>query len=185
MKIYLKNKCDRTGVKVEPPKQANLTDSGFDIISVSEPEIIGESIELPMDGGRLYKRIDFIQYRTNLQFAYENENDYLQIYPRSSITKYNLILKNCVPIIDNGFRDSVLLRFSYVIQPEDLRIIPEYGINRIYCSVNQDKIYQKSNKIAQIIPATRAEVNFELIDKLPDSIRGNSGFGSSDKQIVV
>ncbi len=78
------------------PKKATDRATGFDVIVTSEPEIVGETYE---NGS--YKRVDYIQYKTNLKLAVQKERvfssfgyndlDYdILAFPRSSVSKYNL-----------------------------------------------------------------------------------------------
>lgn len=175
MKLYVKN---IKGLVL--PSQAHPNeDAAYDVVATSEPLIQGEFIER-MDGVKLWKNVPFIEYYTDLCFAPEDFH-HLKFYPRSSITKYNLILKNCVPIIDNGYRAQVLLRFAYHFQPEDYEIVPEAGITKVYGRVNPEKIYQKGNKIAQLEGCKNMPITFEIVDKLPEGQRNEGGFGSSGK----
>jgi dUTPase len=175
MKLFVKNE---KGLVL--PNQAHPNeDACFDVVAAAAPIITGSFIER-MDGVKLYRNVAFIEYRTNLYFAPE-ENFHVKFFPRSSITKYNLILKNCVPIIDNGYRGEVLLRFAYVFQPEDFEIVPEAGQMKIYGRINEELIYQQGNKIAQFEANPTMKIELEVVDKLPDSQRNAGGFGSSGK----
>ena len=110
------------------PKKATDRATGFDVIVTSDPEIVGEQY----DNGT-YKRVDYIQYKTNLKLAVQKDRvfssfgytdlDYdILAFPRSSVSKYNLVLANSVGLIDADYRGEVLLRFKYIWQPEDYRI---------------------------------------------------------------
>ena len=72
-----------------------------------------------------------------------------ELFPRSSISKYNLVLANSVATIDRGYRNEILLRYKYIFQPEDMIVVQE-DILRVYGRVNNENIYQKGDKIAQI-----------------------------------
>lgn len=175
MKIFVK-KIDG----VELPVQGTDKSAGYDIISTHDPIIVGESIEIPMDGLKLYKSIDYIEYKTSLCITPENTNERVEIYPRSSISKKNLILANGIGLIDADYNQELLLRFKYIPMPEDFLILPEVGINKIYCRVNRDKIYEKGNKIGQLVGKNTNYINFEFVDKLPSTSR-IGGFGSTGK----
>lgn len=174
MKIYIKQVKN-----LVIPQQATQTDSGFDIVATTNGVVVGQCINFPLQGLKLYSSIDYIEYQTNLAVAYDNEMDYLKIYPRSSISKYNLMLKNSVPIIDNGYRAPIVLRFCYIAQGSDYHIIQQNGRDGIFTQINQEKIYRAGNKIGQLIPDKRVKVLFELVEKLPDSQRNLKGLGSS------
>jgi len=169
-------------------------DACYDLITVDEPVILGQSIDRPLDGGKLWKSIDSIQYRTNLYctpesqtFSFKGENYspdiinhfYIHIFPRSSIYKYNLLLANSVPTIDRGYRGEIILNYKYCYQPEDMVILQEGGINKIYFTVNEDKVFHTNDKIAQFNIYGTNYVNFVVVDDLGKSYRNSKGFGSS------
>jgi dUTPase len=166
--IYYK-KIDKDS---QAPIKANETDAGYDIFAHSGPRIVGKALD---DSNKHFSEISYIEYGIGLVFEPINKDHYIQIYPRSSISKYNLVLANSIPIIDFSFRQEVLLRFRYLPDPADFT----FDNGRVFVTVNQDKIYQKGNKIAQIIPSIVSSVNFIEVNKITESSRG--GFGSSGK----
>lgn len=199
MKLFIKNV---NGLVI--PKKANESDAMYDVVATTEPNIVGEKIARSIDSMDMWQRSPFIEYGTNLFVApeveelqnYENVqnsdvefvqkpstfiNYHLKFYARSSISKYNLLLCNGVGTIDNGYRAQVFLRYKYIFQPEDLLVVPEAGVGKIYGMVNPEHIYQKGDKIAQFEACQNSNITFELVDKLPDSQRGLGGFGSSGK----
>jgi dUTPase len=162
------------------PQRANTTDAGYDVIATTAPKIVGEEI-----GGGYYKRIDYIEYETNLYIApqstysqstYETKNFHTDLRPRSSISKYNLVLANSIGLIDRGYRNQVLVRFKYIWQPEDY--ILENGM--LMGSVNKGKIYNNGDKICQLVPMETLNIEFVKVDNLDTNDRGG-GFGSTDK----
>lgn len=157
--------------------------TGFDVIATSEPEIVGELY----DNGT-YKRIDYIQYKTNLKLAVQKERQYsgfghsdidydVLAFPRSSVSKYNLVLANCIGLIDADYRGEVLLRFKYIWQPEDYKIRTD---NLIEGTVNPLKLYYKGDKICQLKVTKVENVEFILVNELDSTNRGEGGFGSTD-----
>ncbi len=176
MKIKLLNKPG-----ILPPANAHNSDTGYDIIAISEPKIVGKLVDSSKE---IYHSIDYIEYDTGLQIAPENryyDGDnfgYIQIFPRSSISKYNLSLANSVAIIDNAYRGNIIIRYKYIIQPSDLTIIDNLGI---VCSIDKAKIYKLGDKIAQMVAVWKDEIDWEIVDTLDETIRANGGFGSSGK----
>ena len=157
--------------------------TGFDVVVTSEPEIVGEKY----DNGT-YKRIDYIQYKTNLKLAVQKERvfsnfghtdiDYdILAFPRSSVSKYNLVLANCIGLIDADYRGEVLLRFKYQWQPEDYKIRTD---NLIEGSINYNKLYNKGDKVCQLKVTKVENVEFVLVYELDSTTRGAGGFGSTD-----
>ena len=165
------------------PVKGTDRSTGCDVIATSEPEIIGETY----DNGT-YKQINYIQYKTNLKLAVQKERVYsnfgytdidydILAFPRSSVSKYNLVLANCIGLIDADYRGEVLLRFKYIWQPEDLRIRTDNLLEGI---INNNKIYKKGDKICQLKVTKVENVEFILVDELDNTNRGESGFGSTD-----
>ena len=165
------------------PKRANQSDTGYDLVALEEPKIVGTRLH----NGK-YSQIDYLEYRTGIKLGEAvNETDeystsmYTLLFPRSSVSKYNLLLCNSVGVVDSGYRGELLLRFKYVFQPEDLDIM---GGGIISCSINLSKIYHSGDKIAQMVPAfLLSEINFNEVSDLDSTIRGAGGFGSSDNKI--
>lgn len=161
--------------------------TGYDVIATSEPEIIGETY----DNGA-YKRVDYIQYKTNLKLAVQKERQYsgfghtdidydILAFPRSSVSKYNLVLANCIGLIDADYRGEVLLRFKYIWQPEDYKIRTD---NLIEGTVNPLKLYYKGDKICQLKVTKVENVEFILVNELDSTNRGEGGFGSTDTKLT-
>jgi dUTPase len=165
------------------PKKGTDRATGFDVVVTSDPEIVGEQY----DNGT-YKRIDYIQYKTNLKLAVQKERvfsnfgytdlDYdILAFPRSSVSKYNLVLANCIGLIDADYRGEVLLRFKYIWQPEDYKIRTD---NLLEGNVNSTKLYNKGDKVCQLKVTKVENVEFVLVDELDSTTRGDGGFGSTD-----
>lgn len=181
------------------PKPSQESDTGYDIIAASDPIIVGERASQGVD---LWKRVDYIKYKTNLfveppQGEFEKfrvifdlttekilhkKFGYTLIFPRSSISKYNLILKNSVGIADHSYRGEICLRFAYQWQPEDSIYFnyPDGGVYS-YGRVNTDRIYKKGDKCGQLVAAWKEEIKWEIVDKLGETARNEGGFGSSGK----
>ena len=85
----------RAYIKTDPEEQTikrpfYTGDVGYDLIAWAEPNIVGER-KTPKSP--LYKSIDYIEYETNVGVAPEDESIfYSLVYPRSSVSKYNLVL---------------------------------------------------------------------------------------------
>ena len=158
----------------------NEGDAGYDLISTSEPKIVGE-----IWMANLYKSVSYIEYDTGVCFKFLKENGlhnfYAKVFPRSSLSKYNLLLCNSVGVIDSGYEDSIKLRFKYIYQPEDVKIIKtneDVLLNLIH--VNKLKIYNKGDKIGQVIFSKHYDIQIENIDNTKNkSQRKMGGFGST------
>lgn len=174
------------------PTQANPDDAGYDVTATSEPNIVGVKIDRPVDGIKAWSKIDYIEYKTNLFLAPQDCRDtilgdcqgdlkkfHINGVPRSSICKKNLVLANSIATLDNGYRGEILFRFKYIVQPEDLIMLPEYGANRFYALLNPDNIYKLGDKIAQLKAEANVPIEFEKVIELNNTMRGTGGFGSS------
>jgi len=82
------------------------------------------------------------------------------IYPRSSLSLYDLMLTNHVGVIDSNYRGEIVFRFKQLVSD-----IP--------------KVYEKSNRIGQLIIQPIPEMSFVEVEELTPSNRGAAGFGSS------
>lgn len=152
------------------PKRANESDAGYDVIATSNPNIVGDPLNGPS-----YRRIDYIEYETNLYIA-PTGKFHTDLRPRSSISKYNLVLANSVGLIDRGYRNQVLVRFKYIWNPEDYSISGDI----ILGTPNLTKIYNKGDKICQLVPMETHDIDFRVMEYLDGEDRGG-GFGSTDK----
>lgn len=159
----------------EQVRKAKDGDAGIDLYAQSEPKIVGKRVE-GVSNTDLYTSIDYIEYRTGIKIEPESWDNYVLIYPRSSISNKNLVLANSVGVIDTGYRGELIVRFKYIIQPEDL-----YLIGNTQCKVNQDKIYQKGDKICQIVLTNHISGEIVEVSKLTETTRGEGGFGSTGK----
>lgn len=169
------------------PKRGTDRATGFDVVVTSDPEIVGDQYE-----SGAYKRIDYIQYKTNLKLAVQkdrqfsnfgyNDLDYdILAFPRSSVSKYNLVLANCIGLIDADYRGEVLLRFKYIWQPEDYLVRIDKLLEGY---VNFTKLYNKGDKVCQLKVTKVENVEFVLVDELDSTNRGDGGFGSTDIKLT-
>lgn len=198
MRLFVK---DVPGLQL--PKQANEgEDAAYDLVATTGPMIHGNSIDRPLDGGKLWSRVVFIEYGTNLFIAPEEYDEvvwgrivgsggaidwtdlpikhHTQLWPRSSISKQNLFLANSIGLVDSGYRNQIFCRFKYLFQPEDLIVVQE-DMLRVYGIVRNEYVYQQGEKIVQIKACQDVPITFEKVKELPDSKRGKGGFGSSGK----
>ena len=174
MKIYVKQLCNENGEKIPItiPKKSSEVAAGYDIAATSDPKIVG--IKLDENG---WDSIDYIEYETNLYIAPEAVSFHTLIHPRSSVSKYNLVLANSVGLVDNDYRGMVICRFKYIWQPNDFSFTSD---ERIAGFVNESKIYKKGDTIAQLVFEPTVMIDFELVDDLAKTKRGEGGFGSTD-----
>lgn len=164
---------------LEIPKTGTEHSSGYDVVAVEEPNIIG----LKTEDGLYYKSIDYIEYKTKISISPQIEDGkkyHVLALPRSSIRKYNLVLANGIGLVDLDYRGEILLCFKYIFQPEDLKIVN----NEIVGSVNQNKIYKVGDRIGQLLSEISNPIEWIPVLELNKTNRGNGGFGSTNSTIT-
>jgi dUTP pyrophosphatase len=124
------------------PGYARPGDAGMDVVAVS-------------------KRVTdkFVEYGTGLSFGVP-EGYVMLIFPRSSVSKKDLVLANSVGVLDSGYRGELLIRFQ------------AFG----------DDHYEIGERVAQIIVLPYPTVEFEEVSELGETERGEGGFGSTGSQ---
>jgi dUTP pyrophosphatase len=82
------------------------------------------------------------------------------IFPRSSIRKYELALSNSVGVIDSGYRGELQATFK-----RTNTLFPE--------------AYKVGDRIAQIMIIPYPSIDFQEVEYLSNTQRGEGGFGST------
>ena len=126
------------------PKYAHSTDAGMDLVAVSMNETD-----------------KYIEYDTGI--AIEIPKGYVGlVFPRSSVSKLDLVQANSVGVIDSSYRNSIKVRFKKLKD-------------------NWLCIYVPGERSAQLIILPYPMIGFNEVEKLSDSDRGLGGFGSTGK----
>jgi len=98
---------------------------------------------------------------TGISVAIPNDVE-IQIRPRSGLAaKSNISVLNTPGTIDSDYRG-------------ELKII-------LYNHGNKDFIINNNDRVAQIVLMPILKIDFEEVDKLPETLRGSGGFGSTGK----
>lgn len=84
------------------------------------------------------------------------------VFPRSSIRKYELTLSNSVGVIDSGYRGELQATFKKTNGLDSLS-------------------YKVGDRVAQIMIIPHPTIEFEEVNELTNTERGNGGFGSTGK----
>lgn len=184
MKIYVK----KLGGTTLPFQAAKKDDQGnpiktnaaaYDVICIGDPKIVGNKyVPVPFEEkevGNQWLRVDYIQYETGLFVQPGTLTHHLLIHPRSSNSDQNLLLCNGIGLIDNDYRGQILVRYKYVWQPEDFKIVD----GRVVGELNYSKIYKKSDRVCQILVENTTYIEWEFVDELNQTIRGEGGFNST------
>ena len=82
------------------------------------------------------------------------------VFPRSSVYKTTLTMSNCVGVIDSGYRGEMSAKFylGYDDQP-----------------------YRVGERVAQLIIIPYPQIEFEEVEELSTTDRGDGGYGSTGK----
>lgn len=117
------------------------------------------------------------------------------LFPRSSVTNMDLMMKNAVGVIDSGYIGEVKFRFikahhdmildSGNVQTLDHELSQIYGTGADWIG-NQvlnraPSYYEVNNRVGQIIFFKLPEVTLKEIDILTPTERGTKGYGDSGK----
>lgn len=123
------------------PKYSRDGDAGLDLTAVS-----------------FYFDKDLIVYQTGI--AIQIPKDYVGlIYPRSSLSKYDLVLANHVGVVDSNYIGEIILKFRKIKESANFFLVGE--------------------RIAQLMIVPYPRINFVEVDQLDETNRGSNGFGSS------
>jgi dUTP pyrophosphatase len=97
-----------------------------------------------------------------LQIACENlDNKAYYLFPRSSISKTPLRLANSIGLIDGGYRGELIGM-----------------VDNIY---DKDYHIKRGERYFQLVAVDSSPIEFELVDSLSESSRGEGGFGSTGR----
>lgn len=132
-------------------------DAGFDLYSISKEETL-----------------DYIEYHTGL--AFEIPVGYVGLlFPRSSVTKYDLMLKNSIGVIDASYRGEIKCRFKKIIGNEinDMSILKD----KITIDFSNAKIFEEGERVAQIVFVEIPKVILVEASELSETERGEGGYG--------
>ena len=127
------------------PSYAKDGDAGLDITAISRDIVITEDYE-------------YIEYGTGL--AFEIPVGYVGLlFPRSSVSKKDILLSNAVGVIDSGYRGEVSFRFKRLAW--------------------DSAIYNVGEKVGQLVIIPYPQIQLEQAKELSDTERGANGYGSS------
>ena len=109
-----------------------------------------------------------ITYHTGL--AVEIPQGYVGLlFPRSSISKKQQFLTNCVGVIDSGYRGEIMAKFK-----------PVMGTYDTILELFESSEYQVGDRIVQMIILPYPQIEFEEVEELTETERGYGGFGSTN-----
>lgn len=137
----MKVKFKKLHPEAQIPQRAHLSDAGFDLVATSK-----------------VNKYNIISYGTGL--AIDAPNGYVGLlFQRSSVYKKDLILANCVGVLDSGYQGEIIFNFRKILT---------------------DPItYNIGDRIGQLVILKLPEVELEEVDYFEQSERGEGGFGST------
>ncbi len=135
----MKVKIKKLSPDAKIPKYAKAGDACMDLYAVSHTT--------DQYGNQVY----------DTQIAMEIPEGYVGlVFPRSSVSKTGLSLRNSVGVIDSGYRGPIMLKFS-----------------------GETGGYLAGDRIGQIMILPYPEIEYVEVNQLSDSDRGSGGFGST------
>jgi len=138
------------------PQKAHESDAGFDVVAIS--------METGVDSNKEEKFIEYdLGFSTEIPVGYKGI-----IVPRSSISKYDLIMCNSPAQIDASYRGNWKIRFKFISKKEFPDNIATLG-----------RAYSVGDKIAQIFFEPVLPISFIETDELSNTDRNVGGFGST------
>lgn len=142
----MKVKIKKLNQEATIPEYATTGDAGLDLTAISKTKPAQFT-----DGS--------IVYGTGL--AIEIPEGYVGLlFPRSSISRYGLMLTNSVGVIDSSFRGEIQLKFKPVGNYSPL----EYGVGE---------------RVGQLIILPYPQIELVEAQELSDSERGSGSYGST------
>jgi dUTP pyrophosphatase len=97
------------------------------------------------------------------------------VFPRSSIRKTGLQLSNSVGVIDSGYRGELQATFNKLFGGEAM--YDEMKVKEI----QPNDFYKVGDRVAQIMIIPYPPIEFDEVNELSDTERGEGGFGSTGK----
>jgi len=177
MQEKLKIKIKKLHPNAVIPSYSNAGDAGLDLTAIS--------VEYNDDS-------DTIDYETGI--AVEIPEGYVGlVFPRSSISKQELLLTNSVGVIDSGYRGSIKFKFIPTIanywnrsEDEHFQYSLELGEFEYYETAKDEHrgfkvyadIYKVGDRVGQLIIIPYPQIEFEEAEELSQTERGGGGFGS-------
>jgi len=159
MKRFIKYK--KLSPNAQIPYRKHNVDAGFDLTAT-----------------RIEETDKYIEYGTDL--AFEIPEGYVGLlFPRSSLTKMDLMLKNSVGVIDASYRGEVRFRFWKTIpEYKNIEVWNDNVKMNVTTSIEAEK-YKIGERCGQIVFLELPMIELEESDILSDTERGTDGYGSS------
>ena len=143
MKVRFKKLSDRA----VHPSYAKPGDAGLDMTAISS---------------RIDSENNFIEYHTGI--CLEVPEGYVGLlFPRSSTSKTDLRLANCVGVVDSGYRGEISFRYKFAKDSFFAKL----------------KRFEEGDRIGQLVIMPYPQIEMEESDNLSETERGEGGYGST------
>ena len=147
--LYPKCKVFKTLDEAVIPTKANESDAGYDLTIIKEEKQFNKKTKLYDTG-----------IKVEIDYGY-----YIEIVPRSSLSKSGYMLANSIGIIDNSYRGNLYIALTKIDDESPDLTLPF--------------------KCCQMIIRKQFNVDlFEVNDKFVETKRNKGGFGSSNKEDI-
>lgn len=156
------------------PQKAYDKDFCYDLVAVSEEEIApnvwkyGFGFGMQIERGKeclIETEVNYFGVKSMNQTMFDMSRCHLNlsidIRPRSSVWKTGMVLSNCTGTVDEGYTNEISAVF-YHVMPD----MPRYKVG---------------DRVAQMKVGVTFPIEFEVVEELSKTERGNSGYGSTGK----
>ena len=167
MNLKVKTKIIDKSIEMPTLKYAKDGDAGIDLIATS----------------KWYDDDGNVCFGTNR--AFEIPEGYVGLlFPRSSNSKKDLLLSNSIGILDSGYRGEVMMKYK---TSESIWWFDEEKENCVFYTIEDEhyknsirlEFYNIGDRIGQLIIMPYPKVEFEEVDDLSETERGEGGYGST------
>lgn len=122
-------------------------------------------------------------YGTGL--AFEIPKGYVGLlFPRSSNSKKDLMLTNCVGVLDSDYRGEVFFKFRpmyHNVKNNIVSRIVSFFTGKNTVTIFNFEEYEVGDRIGQIVIVKIPTIEFVESEKLSETERGKGGYGSTGK----
>lgn len=163
--MQVKTKIIDKSIQMQPLQYAKDGDAGIDLVATS----------------KTYDEHGNVVYGTNRVF--EIPKGYVGLlFPRSSNSKQDLLLSNSVGVVDSGYRGEVMMKYKCNLITATLWSLTKmvFKKNPImnFHAFNR-RSYNVGDRIGQLIIIPYPQIEFEEVEELSETERGEGGYGST------
>lgn len=159
----MKIKFKKLSKEAVSPKYAYTHDAGCDLTAINKS----------------YDTYGNVVYSTGL--AVEIPEGYVGLlFPRSSVSKQDLLMSNSVGVIDSGYQGEIIVKFKR-INAISAGIVNYLNENELMPNkAREEREFEVGDRVAQLIVIPYPKVEWEEVDEFNSKTdRGEGGFGSS------